>query len=370
MNNVVRWCILTNIITAMTNEELRMICTEGRNLLETMKSQREPLAQTKIDYANKYRILVETSGEDGIWAAALETTKVSTFRARRAAIIYTSCQILQDNLRKIEKLAAALKSAESQIEKESLGSDMFKCAEEIAKANKILNTTPGSDQLTNRIRRKSKRNPGVVEENWREILADRMMKWRTPYLVSAVTGCRPVEMAREGVEFHIHGNDLVATIGGAKLTEYSGQPQRTLSWPLDHPAKLVSELVKIVQSNGGRFVVKMPGQSTRSEAIFSTAVRDAGKRAFPRLNSNITPYSLRHAFSSDLKAADFSKVEIAQALGHISTDTQNRYGHTNLARGVSLAPKQVSATREVCSGSQRPVPNFGNTKTESESMRG
>lgn len=270
----------------------------------------------------------------------------------------------------LERLRGESKSTASRQEKEKLFPLLVTCMDEIATMNEILRTAPGADQLTDRVPRKSKRRLRKVPENWREILASRIVRWKTPFLVTAITGCRPVELVRGGVEISILGSDLIVTVNGAKLTDYSGQPQRTLTWSLDHPSKLVSDLVKIVQNSGGGLLVKMPSDSRRAEAAFSTNIRDAAKRAFPNLSTTITPYSLRHALASDLKAAGFSKVQIAQGLGHISTDTQNTYGHTNAARGVSLAPREVSASREVHAGSQKPMPVFGMPKTESESMRG
>jgi site-specific recombinase XerD len=59
---------------------------------------------------------------------------------------------------------------------------------------------------------------------------------------------------------------------------------------------------------------------------FCDAVRKAGKKAFPRMRTSISPYSLRHAVAASLKASGIDADGIAQVLGHRASRSQQVYG--------------------------------------------
>ena len=72
-----------------------------------------------------------------------------------------------------------------------------------------------------------------------------------------------------------------------------------------------------------------------------------GKKAFPKLRSNVSMYTFRHAFASDLKAFFSEKAgsyhaDASAALGHQTTSTAQRYGSP--AKGSKLKGQAIRET--------------------------
>jgi integrase len=169
--------------------------------------------------------------------------------------------------------------------------------------------------------------------DWREkLFACVTAKHRDAAALCALTGARPSEIA-QGVHVALDGDCLTVTLHGSKLTASSGQPERALrlkvecaearhlaeraaAGPLDigtHPANLCAALIK------------------------------AGRAAFPHLRETVSPYVLRHALASDLKAAGIDPEAIAQVLGHRASESQQAYGFAVCASGgVSIEAVRAS----------------------------
>ena len=88
-------------------------------------------------------------------------------------------------------------------------------------------------------------------------------------------------------------------------------------------------------------VIKIPHRFRDGEAIarlsdaergrrivggYSDLVARLGKQVFPRMKERLTPYVLRHAYSSDMKALGGDLEDRSAALGHTSGRTISRYG--------------------------------------------
>lgn len=166
---------------------------------------------------------------------------------------------------------------------------------------------------------KSKRNgldALVRRPGWQEALLEHVSPiHRNALALAIVTGARPAEI-ESGVTVQATPEGLLITIKGAKLNEQRGQPARTLLVSLDMPAArylatLAADAVVTISTNPKRF---------------SDAVTQAGRRAFPRMRGTISPYSLRHAIASELKASGIDSEGIAQVLGHRATRSQQVYG--------------------------------------------
>lgn len=183
-----------------------------------------------------------------------------------------------------------------------------------------------------------RRSLSRLPDDWREQLIGALKEHdRVPAVVLALTGCRPAEY-RAGVLFERQGQDLVATIFGAKVSELTGggQIQRQLTfdasdplarWLLDHPAWQDGRL-----GAGGDL----------------GAWRKRFTRAAERLGfKKISPYSLRHQFSGDQKARGWNDNRLSQALGHTSARMRQHYGHTEQGRGGGRGLKSVAATSPV-----------------------
>jgi integrase len=68
------------------------------------------------------------------------------------------------------------------------------------------------------------------------------------------------------------------------------------------------------------------------------------------MGGQVSPYSLRHQFAANLKAAGFDNIQIAQALGHLSVKSQQRYGSSGQGQGGGVGLIQADATRDVRTG--------------------
>jgi len=66
-----------------------------------------------------------------------------------------------------------------------------------------------------------------------------------------------------------------------------------------------------------------------------------------KCRTTVTPYCLRHRLAADMKAdGKLDSGEISAALGHLSDATKSTYGHANMCKGRSLAPR-LTAARQV-----------------------
>ena len=91
--------------------------------------------------------------------------------------------------------------------------------------------------------------------------------------------------------------------------------------------------------------IPLPEGVTDYPDAFSAALARAGAQVLPG-DHRLSGYVYRHAFASDLKADGASREQLAQALGHAVTKTQDAYGRAiGGAAGRRLV--SVSAAREV-----------------------
>jgi integrase len=304
------------------------------------KAYAPPALASVVQYEQAARRMMST--EDP-WAAAANTTKRLTWLARKSALLFVAGSRVEQILKDQDKLQRiADKSPEV----------MQQWADQIVQLHKwteVLANKPEGDPLPKIERRQSKRvGLSKLPDDWREQLAKRLPNWRMPYLVAACTGARPAEIGR-GIVLKVEGEDLVATIQGAKTGPYSGQKVRELRWSIEKGMpELVRQLAKEVHQAGGRLVVDYSSRGNPNpEKAFSGAIRQAAARAFPGQKVTLTPYSLRHAAASDLKASGLTSQQQSAAMGHQVVETKGGYGHHSLASGRSLAPKKVRATSPV-----------------------
>ena len=166
--------------------------------------------------------------------------------------------------------------------------------------------------------------------------------------MQAVTGCRPAEIGL-GIKLIVKHGQLLAHIQGKKTGLYSGQKWRAMSWPLLGASTLVEELAEMVGKAGGELRVDYSDHSNSDPAkAFSGAMRQAAARAFPGHTVSITPYSMRHALASDLKASDLDSQEQSAALGHQVVETKSTYGsHRQGGAAGGLAPGRVKGATAV-----------------------
>ncbi len=182
----------------------------------------------------------------------------------------------------------------------------------------------GKKQLRNGKKASIKKLP----DDWRLKLCNLMTNHEhsASVRILACTGCRPIEMARgvrvyrneDGINFHIKGAKF-------KADDERGQEWRILTIPLDHPI--------------GSTIDNGEYQASSAESLTKAIARKAVKLGY----ESVSAYSYRHQMASDMKFSKYSKKEIANALGHISTATQEGYGNSG-AGGLVKVTVVSSAT--------------------------
>ena len=223
------------------------------------------------------------------------------------------------------------------------------CTWEDIKSHKVKTITGWSATVASKKRILSKLRK---DSDWRaKLFAQITPKHQHAAALCALTGARPSEIAR-GIRVELindsDGQRLIITIAGSKLTTNSGQPERTIRVKLD--TKEARHLAQYAAHNP-LYVVTHP-------ANLCAAFIKAGRAAFPLLRETVTPYVLRHALASDLKAAGVSPDAIAQVLGHQASESQQAYGFAVCASGpVSI--DGVCATLAVRSTHRRPREHLG-----------
>jgi integrase len=140
----------------------------------------------------------------------------------------------------------------------------------------------------------------------------------------------------------------MVTIYGAKITEHSGQEKR--------------QIVIDPSSAAGKALADQMGDET------SITVQRGAKRLNndfegirDKTGFKVSPYSLRHQFSANLKAEFGSTraVEVAKAMGHAVTRSQAKYGSPKQAQSGKTGVVMVWASgpvKETRSGPQKTGP--------------
>ena len=281
--------------------------------------------KTIRDYERIYYVITNgrtTSPEKKIQDATSRSTVTKMKSAARFC--------LEENIK--ELLAAQAKIQRAEQNQDWI--DVVESISEIMKNYKSISLMQPKKILPRRSKRQDLKG---LPASWQKTLIDEVQKKdRTALLVEAVTGCRPTELVA-GVKVMVSDTHISITIAGAKVSETSGQPSRTLTY--DIATGLVQSLSR--RLGIGEHIVKVDDARR-----FSTSIRDAGKRAFPALRRTLTPYCLRHQVASDLKASKLSSDDVSKSLGHCSDKTATRYGHSKLSKG-GIVPVSVTASREV-----------------------
>lgn len=281
--------------------------------------------------------------------------KSSTFYAYRAAVRWSA----------LERAAASVrvfKNTKDPSAKEAAYTSMLSAAADLARYP--ADARPGlpssvhvslgiADKKTGGEFKKPKTGPGPNDklkdantiqkiEGWRALIFERLLSVDSPWIdhaaVAALTGCRPAEVGSVRIERGA-GGELVITIPGAKVSDTKGQPFRKFSIKADLGPEFAHLMARVKTGP-----VLLSSDSTAS--AFSEALKRAGKQALGDKAPPMTGYIYRHALACDMKADGASRDEIASALGHAVTKTQNYYGRASGGKkGARVF--QVEATRPI-----------------------
>jgi len=289
-----------------------------------------PSAKTVAGYEKEWLRLLERGNKNPskVLEAARDTRASSTWYRRKAAAIHGLTDALKRLLAGQDRLQRQMKGNPEMV---AQWQQTVASIKRVADALADFKSAPPLPKDERKPRTTKKRSLKGLPEDWRERLAERLPKYRVPYLVTACTGLRPDELAK-GVDLvmeQVNGRDMIVVkIPGSKYREgLAGQERREIAVELDgKEGSLASQLHQVMLAGATSVQIESP-------QLFSNAIRDAGRREWPGRKSSLSAYSLRHQFSADLKGAGWSNEEIAVALGHRSTKTGSYYGDRRQARG-------------------------------------
>jgi integrase len=175
--------------------------------------------------------------------------------------------------------------------------------------------------------------------DWRERVWNRLSEIASPWMdhaaVAALTGARPDEL--RFAQIRKDGTNLIVKITGAKVTDNTGQLWREFTLKDDDSQEFTHLFAKATSKLK---TVGLPDGITDYPDAFSAALARAGKQVLPK-SDRMSGYVYRHALASDLKADGASREQIAAALGHAVTKTQDTYGR---AVGGKSGVRSLSVT--------------------------
>jgi len=215
--------------------------------------------------------------------------------------------------------------------------------------------TPGFE-YSNEWRKKAEQKNIKKVENSKKVLTRKLpIGWRDKFFQAAYdkhskhtlaiavmicTGCRPKELE--------NGINL-------KLNEKTGEIKFLIT-----SAKRKNERVEIRQftlkndSLAFRYLVSQLTLNQKNILLrdakykaASTEITRISQKTFNLTKGQISPYCFRHAFSGDLHAAQSSRTEIAQCLGHSTDKTQSYYSHSIKHASGGFKISNIDSTESV-----------------------
>jgi hypothetical protein len=169
----------------------------------------------------------------------------------------------------------------------------------------------------------------------------------------ALTGARPASLER-GIVFSLNRSDknnvfIEAKIPGAKLVYEDeektilkrGQEEVSIRWSLSNPElpprkQELAYIAEMLKLNGRPVKIKM-GVDAIAKRVASLS-----KQIWPRKVYHVSPICYRELFSANGKAAGIDPVELAAAMGHLSTESQGRYASPRKRTSGAVAPPKVN----------------------------
>ncbi len=309
----------------------------ARQRLKALPESRGSTATIK-DYEIEFNRLVgESAARDhkDLWASACKTDSKRTYYRRRAALKHVLRRQLQETLARQDQFQRAGDAAAWYEEVGYL--------EGLIELANVIEDAKGQCPIAAPKPRHSKRQDlRGLPADWRERMLKGMSasKYRVPYLVAALSGCRPEEL-QNGVAVRLIDEKIELTVVGAKVKGTQGQPMRTVTYAREgHP--LVDELAKFLRERA----VASATISVESKVAFTSAIRRLGRKLWPGRKSEITPYCLRHQAAADWKAY-LDGDQVSAALGHAVDATASNYGQAQMSRGGGLRPEHVLAERAI-----------------------
>ncbi len=159
-----------------------------------------------------------------------------------------------------------------------------------------------------------------LPQDWRQqflaAIQSTTLGMREAFLLMAISGCRPEEVATTTVGLSEDGILTIHILSAKRRAHQRGdwREMRLVlpTWLGDCSGLLDPSVMTALRRITAKQIVDV--------------ARKVSRRAFPSLGERITASTFRHQFSSDLKSRGCTKREIALALGHSMIESQKTYG--------------------------------------------
>ncbi len=306
--------------------------------------------ETEEDYEKIFQKLsggqVNSQSKNTIIEAAKDTVYKPTWNKRRAAILYSCFNAIDQLLEHRKPL-------------HGLGTDNL--TNTIWYYIEIIQAIPDQCPLSHTEKSKSKKRViKRLKNDWCEQMIVKIdPKYQLDLVLFGLTGCRPAELVNGIDAVLTKDKKLLVTIKTAKvkdgkivikdqtnqqntkLVDYqAGQESRTLIFDAQQNNYFLKKLLEILKNTydqrpskpkvGKTFRINL---NIANPKTLASKISRLGKKLFPGLNENISPYCFRHQFAVDLKSQGVSGDDISMMLGHGVDVTKEKYGFISRSKG-------------------------------------
>lgn len=282
--------------------------------------------ESKEQYRKLYRSTIERHPDASFHELLMQAGTASSFDKRRTAFRFCLVEEIQELRRKAEK---AMRSKDYDTGKK-LTQDAFKLAikfeDEFLSDNRIIFNDVKSQKGFKKVSFSKKKNlkkapdPDVVL-NGLELKKDLYNRHSLAFAVISTFGIRPAEM-QKGVKLTFKDGMIYALVKGAKVSDDKGHKHRAVGSSVRDGNKCDQVIMEAIYNNNGEVL------ATQTKKDY-----DSLRKYFNNHYNGTSLYTYRHQVASDLKKAGVSKTQIAEVMGHRTTESQVHYGYARSSRG-------------------------------------
>lgn len=295
---------------------------------------------SKEQYRKHYRSAIERHPDASYHELLMQAGTASSFDKRRTAFRFCLVEEIQELRRKAEK---AMRSKDYETGKK-LTQDAFKLAikfeDEFLSENRILfndvKSQEGFKKVSFSKKKGLKKAPAAdVVLNGLELKKYLYDRHSLAFSIISVFGVRPSEM-QKGIKLTYKDGMIYALVKGSKVSDDRGHKHRGIGSEIRDGSKPDQIILEAIYNAGGEVV------ATQTKSDYESL-----RKYFNKYHNGTSLYTYRHQVASDLKKAGVSKVQIAEVMGHRTTESQEHYGYARSSKGGrSMVAKGSSDVRE------------------------
>lgn len=282
---------------------------------------------SKEQYRKHYRSAIERHPDASFHELLMQAGTASSFDKRRTAFRFCITEEIQNLRRKSEK---AMRSKDYEAGKKLI-QEAFKLAikfeDEFLSDNRILFNDVKSKEGFKKVsfsKRKGLKKAPSPDDILNDLALNNKIYERhsLAFAVISTFGIRPAEI-RKGVKLTFKDGMIYALVKGAKVSEDKGHKHRAIGSSFRDDSKCDQVILNAIYKGGEGVVV------TQSKKDY-----DSLRKYFNNHHNGTSLYTYRHQVASDLKKAGVSKRQIAEVMGHRTTESQVHYGYARSSKGA------------------------------------